>query len=82
MNLSIGKANAMRYAAIVLALAALTVSGAQAKSHHHRVVITKVVPVFGGPVIIQLPNGQPVGSWECYTEEAQGRFVSCDLGGG
>jgi len=28
---------------------------------------------------IRLPNGQPVGSWECYTEEAQGRFMSCDL---
>jgi hypothetical protein len=67
----------MKCLAIVLALAAITVSGAQAKNHH-RVVITKTVPVFG-PVIIRLPNGQPVGSWECYTAEAQGRFMSCDL---
>jgi len=71
----------MKCLAIVLALVALTVAGAEAKTHHHRVVITKAVPVFG-PAIIRLPNGQPVGSWECYTEEAQGRFVSCDLGGG
>jgi len=78
-------------AALVMALCVVAVSpGAAATRHHprHRHAPHVVVPPPAAsrpgnqPHMIEVRPGLWISSWGCITDEGQGRFRPCDLGGG
>jgi hypothetical protein len=74
-------------AALIVALAALSVTTTVAEAKHRRHVPPPIPAVWpfstqhDGPAhFVRLPNGLIVSSYECFTDEGYGRYLACGAG--
>ena len=78
--------------ALVVALVTCVAPGAMAQSrtHHARITHSRVTHSYTSSYqwprnpgyAVTVPAYAPYPSWNCVTDEGQGRFLPCEMGGG